>query len=111
MSVLTIADVAKSYADLEILQGVTFAIEPGEKIALIGRNGTGKTTILRLLAGLDEPDRGRVSLASWARLAYLPQTPEGPAGATVMAHVLSGAAVVHALESSIHALEHMMAFP
>ncbi len=111
MPILTVADVAKSYADLEILHGVSFAIEPGEKVALIGRNGTGKTTILRLLARLDEPDRGRVGLASWARPAYLPQTPEGPSAATVMAHVLSGAADVHALEARIHALEHLMATP
>ncbi len=64
MLVLTVTDVAKSYADLEIFRGVSFAIEPGEKVALIGRNGTGKTIILRLLAGVDEPDRGRASLAS-----------------------------------------------
>ncbi len=111
MPILTVADVAKSYADLEILHGVSFAIESGEKVALIGRNGTGKTTILRLVARLDEPDRGRVGLASWARLAYLPQTPEGPSEAPVMAHVLSGAADVHALQTRIHALEHLMSTP
>ena len=111
MPILTVTDVSKSYADLEILRGVTFSLEPGEKAALIGRNGTGKTTILRLVAGLDEPDRGRVSLAPWAHLAYLPQTPEGPADTTVLAHVLAGAADVHALEARIHELEHLMAGP
>src|SRR5688572_23491744 len=99
MPLLSVTDVFKSHADREILDGITFAMEPNERAALIGRNGTGKTTLLRLLAGLDEPDRGRISLASWARLAYLPQTPEGPAEATVLAHVLAGAADVYALEA------------
>ncbi len=111
MPVLTVTDVAKSHADLEILKGVAFSLEPKERVALIGRNGTGKTTLLRLLAGLDEPDRGRVSLAGWARVAYLPQTPEGPTETTVLAHVLAGAADVHALEARIHDLEHRMAAP
>jgi ATP-binding cassette subfamily F protein 3 len=111
MPVLTVADVAKSHADLEILKGVTFSLEPKERVALIGRNGTGKTTLLRLLAGLDEPDRGRVSLAGWARVAYLPQTPEGPTETAVLAHVLAGAADVHALEARLHDLEHRMAAP
>ena len=111
MPVLTVADVAKSHADLEILKSVTFSLEPKERVALIGRNGTGKTTLLRLLAGLDEPDRGRVSLAGWARVAYLPQTPEGPTETAVLAHVLAGAADVHALEARIHDLEHRMAAP
>ncbi|MGH2373875.1 MAG: ABC-F family ATP-binding cassette domain-containing protein, partial [bacterium] len=111
MPILTVTEVAKSHADLEILSGVTFSLEPKERAALIGRNGSGKTTLLRLLAGLDAPDRGRVGLAGWARVAYLPQTPEGPSATTVLAHVLAGAADVRALEARVQELEHLMATP
>lgn len=111
MPLLSVADLSKSHADEEIFSGVAFAIEPNERVALIGRNGTGKTTLLRLIAGLDLPDRGRISLGGWARLAYLPQTPEGSSETSVMAHVLAGAADVNALQARIHELEQRMAEP
>ncbi|MGQ0550748.1 MAG: ABC-F family ATP-binding cassette domain-containing protein [Armatimonadota bacterium] len=111
MPILTVTDIGKSHADLEILRDVTFSQEPKERVALIGRNGSGKTTLLRLLAGLDIPDRGRISLAGWARLAYLPQTPEGAPQTAVLAHVLAAAPDLHALEARIHELEHLMAAP
>jgi ATP-binding cassette subfamily F protein 3 len=111
MSLLSVTDLVKSYAGREIVGGVTFSLEPGERVALIGRNGTGKTTLLRLIAGLDVPDRGRITLAGWARLAYLPQTPEGPSATSVLAHVLTGAADVCALEARLRELEHTMATP
>ena len=111
MPILTASDIAKAHADLEILRDITFALEPGEKVALIGRNGTGKTTLLRVLARLDEPDRGRIGLASWARVAYLQQTPEGASDISVFAHVLAGAAEIHALEARARELEQQMAAP
>jgi ATP-binding cassette subfamily F protein 3 len=108
---LNVADVTKYYADWEVLRGVSFAIEANERVALIGRNGTGKTTLLRILAGIDAPDRGRVSLAGWARSAYLPQTPEGASEAGVLEHVLTGAADLRALEARMVELEHLMGRP
>ncbi len=109
--ILSVFDVAKSYASVDVCRGVTFALEPGEKVGLIGRNGSGKTTLLRLLAGLDEPDRGRVTVERWARIAYLPQVPSAAPGAEVLAHVLAGAADVQALESRLRDLEQHMAVP
>ncbi|MGH2398893.1 MAG: ABC-F family ATP-binding cassette domain-containing protein, partial [bacterium] len=94
-----------------VLSGVTFSVEPKEKAALVGRNGTGKTTLLRLIAGLDGPDRGVVTLSPWARSAYLAQIPEGSGEDTVWDHVLTGAADVQALESRLRALEAHMATP
>ncbi|HET8679590.1 MAG TPA: ATP-binding cassette domain-containing protein, partial [bacterium] len=111
MPILTVTDLAKSHADLEILSGITFSLEPKEKVALIGRNGSGKTTLLRLVAGLDEPDRGVIAWAPWARLAYLPQTPEGSSEVTVFAHVLAGAADVRVLEKRVQDLEQSMSTP
>jgi len=111
MPILTVAEIAKSHADHEVLREVTFALEPSEKVGLIGRNGSGKTTLLRLLAGLDAPDRGKVGRAGWTRVAYLAQTPEGASEATVIAHVLAGAADVRALEARLRELEQRMAAP
>jgi ATP-binding cassette subfamily F protein 3 len=111
MPLLTVRDLSKTAGDLEILREVRFDLEPGERVALIGRNGTGKTTLLRVLAGLVAPDQGQVRLARWARIAYLPQTPEGPSEATVLDHVLTGALDVRALEARLRDLEGLMARP
>ena len=111
MPILTVSDIKKVYGDQEILNGITFSLEPKEKVALIGRNGTGKTTLLRLAAGLEEPDRGSITLAGWARVAYLAQVPEGPSETDVVTHVLSGAADVQTLEERACELEGLMASP
>src|SRR3990170_7920 len=78
MPILTVSNLTKAYAGEAVLQGVSFAIEPKEKVALVGRNGTGKTTLLRLLAGLEDADAGAVTQTPWAKVAYLAQIPEAP---------------------------------
>ncbi len=75
MPVLSATDLTKSYAGIPVLRGVSVALEPGEKVALIGRNGVGKTTLLRVLAGLDAPDSGTRAVSSGAVVGYLPQDP------------------------------------
>ncbi|HEU5298485.1 MAG TPA: ATP-binding cassette domain-containing protein, partial [bacterium] len=67
MPILTVSELTKAFGGELLLEDVTFSVEPKEKVALVGRNGTGKTTLLRILGGLAEPDRGAVSLATWAR--------------------------------------------
>ncbi|MDQ7843953.1 MAG: ABC-F family ATP-binding cassette domain-containing protein [Armatimonadota bacterium] len=111
MPILTVSDVTKTYGGEVLLDAVTFSVEPKEKVALVGRNGTGKTTLLRIAGGLLDADRGAVSLASWARAAYLAQIPEGSGDMTVWAHVLTGAADVRALEARLRVLEAQMARP
>src|SRR3990170_2348818 len=111
MPILTVSNLTKAYAGEPVLQGVSFAIEPKEKVALVGRNGTGKTTLLRLLAGLEDADAGAVTQTPWAKVAYLAQIPEAPGDLTVWDHVLSGAADVHALEARLRDLEERMATP
>ncbi|HET6948521.1 MAG TPA: ABC-F family ATP-binding cassette domain-containing protein [bacterium] len=111
MPIQTVSEFTMSFGGELLLEGVTFSVEPKEKVALVGRNGTGKTTLLRIAGGLVEPDRGTVSRAPWARAAYLAQIPEGPDDATVWTHVLAGAADVHALEGRLRALEAEMSRP
>jgi ATP-binding cassette subfamily F protein 3 len=111
MPILTASNLTKTYAGEPVLRGVSFAIEPKERVALVGRNGTGKTTLLRLLAGLDDADAGAVTQSPWAKIAYLPQIPEASGDLTVWEHVLSGAADIHALEARLRDLEARMASP
>ncbi|MFP4566192.1 MAG: ABC-F family ATP-binding cassette domain-containing protein [Spirochaetaceae bacterium] len=84
MALLGIHDVHYHIAGETLLEGVSMHVEPGDRITLVGRNGTGKTTLLRIASGELTPDEGRVSLQSGARLAYLPQQiPRGLAGAAI----------------------------
>ncbi len=83
MPLLKATDLTKSFGDVTVVAGVSFALEPGEKVGLVGRNGAGKTTVLRLLAGLETPDRGTVNLRSGAVVGYLPQVPDADAGPTL----------------------------
>lgn len=80
---LSVRDLHKRYGPDPVLEGVTFDVRAGERIALVGPNGSGKTTILRVLAGRDEPDAGTIELAGSARVGYLEQQPQFPAGHTV----------------------------
>jgi ATP-binding cassette subfamily F protein 3 len=75
MALLTLADVHKKFVTQSVLEGVSFFVDTGRKVALIGANGTGKTTVLRMIAGLERPDSGSVSLLPGARVGYLPQDP------------------------------------
>lgn len=81
-----------SYGYQKLLEGATIAIEAGEKIGLVGRNGSGKTSLLKILAGLDKPDAGDVSTQRGIRVGYLPQEFELDASRTVRENIEAGAA-------------------
>ncbi|MER3439327.1 MAG: ABC transporter ATP-binding protein, partial [Chloroflexota bacterium] len=72
-TILTVSDLAKTYGARVIFEGVSFQIAEREHVALVGMNGAGKSTILRIIAGLEHPDRGTVVRASGLRITYLPQ--------------------------------------
>ena len=84
---LTAEHLSKSYGEHELLDDVTLYLDRGDKVGLIGVNGTGKSTLLRLLAGVDTPDRGRVSLDPNVQLAWLPQIPSMDGDNTVLEQV------------------------
>src|SRR5690349_1377981 len=83
-------NVQRHYGAQEVLRGVTAQIDPGEKVGLVGRNGGGKTTLLRLIEGLEKPDGGKVTLRKGTSLGHVPQTPHFPPGVTIRAWVEGG---------------------
>ena len=76
MSLITANNISKSFGPVDLFSGVSFAIPKGSRLALVGPNGCGKTTLLRILMGLDEPSGGKVSRAKAIRIGYLPQEAE-----------------------------------
>lgn len=94
MNILNIEHVSKLYGDKWIFDDISCGIQEGEKIGIIGINGTGKTTLLRIIAGAEEPDQGQVVRQNGAKLAYLTQLHEFPEEETVLSYVVSGSASV-----------------
>ena len=87
---LSAEEISKSYGTRTLLDRVSLYLDRGEKLAVVGVNGTGKTTLLRLLAGAEEPDSGRVSRDPNVRLEYLPQNPAFQGENTVLEQVFEG---------------------
>ena len=84
MNLLTIEHLTKSYTERLLFDDTAFSINEGEKVGLIGINGTGKSTLLRIAAGLEEPDEGSVVKGRSLYIRYLPQIPEFQDGETVL---------------------------
>jgi ATPase subunit of ABC transporter with duplicated ATPase domains len=83
---LQASDLTKSYDGAPLFDGLSFVLGDGERAGLVGRNGVGKSTLLRLLAGVDRPDRGAVATSAGARIGWLPQ--EAPDAATTLGALL-----------------------
>ncbi len=90
MNVLNIENVSKIFGEKRIFDDVSYGIHEGDKIGIIGINGTGKSTLLKIIAGIEEPDEGQVIRQNGLRITYLPQNPEFPEGETVAAYVING---------------------
>uniref|UniRef100_UPI0038B2BD5F ABC-F family ATP-binding cassette domain-containing protein n=1 Tax=Negativibacillus massiliensis TaxID=1871035 RepID=UPI0038B2BD5F len=90
---LNAENLSKGYSDRQLLDGCSLAVNEGDKIGLIGVNGTGKSTLLKIIAGLDFPDSGTVTRAGGVRVAYLPQNPVFSENATVLEQVMKGVAI------------------
>lgn len=92
MNILNIEHVSKVFGEKTFFDDVSFGIQEGDKIGIIGINGTGKTTLLRMIAGVEEPDSGQIIKQNGIRLAYLSQHPSFPEGATVLSYAFDGIA-------------------
>ena len=90
MNVLNLEHISKTYGEKVIFDDISCGIHQGDKIGIIGINGTGKTTFLRILAGFEETDEGQVVMQNGLRITYLPQHPEFPEGATILSYVIQG---------------------
>ena len=88
MNILNIEHVSKIFGEKKIFDDVSYGIHEGDKIGIIGINGTGKTTLLKIIAGLEETDEGQVIKQNGLRITYLPQNPEFPKGSTVLSYVI-----------------------
>ena len=111
MSIVTTNKLAKSYGAQDVFWDVSLRIARGDKIALVGRNGTGKTTLLRIIASLDTPTAGRVYRARNLRIAYLPQEADLPSQRTLYDEMLTVFADLRAQQAELRRLEQQMADP
>ncbi|PCJ98315.1 MAG: ABC transporter [Flavobacteriaceae bacterium] len=107
MNLLTVENIAKSYGELVLFEKLSFGINKGQKIALIAKNGTGKTSILNILSGKDTPDTGKVNYRKGIKISFLDQEPEFNDELTIEQTILgSGNEVIKAIADYEHALAH-----
>lgn len=103
MVLLNAEHISLSWGENTLFDDVSFALEEQDKVGFIGINGTGKSTFLRILAGMQEPDAGTITLARGARIGYLPQSPDFSEPITVLQQVFRGAATDFAEERAYEA--------
>ena len=109
MPLLTFDRLELAYGHWPLLDGASLVIEAGERIGLIGRNGTGKSSLLKIIAGLNPPDAGEVWRKPALKMAYVPQEPQFEPGHTVFEAVAEGVGAAQKLLAEYHAVAHAMA--
>ena len=118
MNLLTVENISKSYGEKVLFKGISFGINKDQKIALIAKNGSGKTSILKIIFGEDTPDTGEVNFRKGTRISFLPQEPKLNPDLTVEESILQSgnetlkiiAAYEHALENSADSDAYQKAF-
>lgn len=90
MNLITLENISKSYSEKKLVENISLGINDKEKIGLIGVNGTGKSTLLKIIAGAEIPDDGTITKANKLRIEYLPQNPYYDEDATVLEQVFKG---------------------
>ncbi|WP_409343137.1 ABC-F family ATP-binding cassette domain-containing protein [Paenibacillus sp. MBLB4367] len=109
MNLLSIESISKSYGEKILFDNASFGIDEHDKIGVIGVNGTGKSTFLKVIAGLEPPDSGTVSKGNRVTVRYLPQNPQFLEGATVLEQLYQGDSpvirTIRAYEETMAAIE------
>jgi ATP-binding cassette, subfamily F, member 3 len=108
MPLLSLDDVAIAFGAEVIVRGITLRIEPRDRLAVVGANGAGKTSVLDVIAGTLEPREGSIDRARGLRIAHLPQDAPEPTGATVLDEVLESRADLLAMHAELTRLEAAM---
>lgn len=83
MNILSVENLSRTYGERVLFEGLGFGISQGDKIALVANNGTGKSSLLNILAGLEPPETGEVVTRNGIRVSFLPQEPKLPANMTI----------------------------
>jgi ATP-binding cassette, subfamily F, member 3 len=111
MSLITVSNLSKSFGPMDLFFGVSFSIAKGSRLAIVGPNGIGKTTLLRILVGLEESSGGAIARARNLRVGYLPQEAEFDIQGTVWDACMLVFADLQACQIELHRLEEQMADP
>jgi len=111
VSIVVAEDLAKYYGAQDVFSDISFQIHHGDKVALVGANGVGKTTLLRIIAGLEAPTSGRLSMAKTLRTGYLSQKAGWQTGRTLYEEMGEVFAHLRAQQAQLHQLEEEMADP
>ncbi len=109
MTLITLDRIERRFGDVEVLTRASMRVDEGDRIGVVGGNGTGKTTLIRILAGVDDADRGTRTARRHLRIAYAKQIPELGSGTTVLSFVERGDGEFQELENRVRALEHGLA--
>ncbi|PKM93287.1 MAG: ABC transporter [Firmicutes bacterium HGW-Firmicutes-1] len=110
MTLISIENISKSYGIKKLFENISFSVTDTDKIGLIGVNGTGKSTLLKIIAGLETADSGNLSYAKGIKIEYLPQNPDYDLESTVLQQVFKGNSpsmeLIRNYEETLEAIEH-----
>lgn len=105
---LTARHITKSYGAMQVLQSVSFTLASGDRVGLVGPNGVGKSTLLRLLMGEEEADSGSFVLSAGSESGYLPQSPPDFYGQSIQDLIMQALGHLRRLQDEMHRLEQAM---
>lgn len=102
ISYLQVENISKAYGENILFENISFSLHKDEKVALIAKNGTGKTTLLNIIVGKDVPDNGKISMQKNLRIAYLPQNPDFIEENTILEQVLDSTSQMSKIINNYH---------
>ena len=106
MSIVTLNDIHVSFGTEVVLDRLALQLHPGEKVGMVGANGTGKSTILKLIIDQIQPDMGKVIKQKGLRIGYLPQEASFSGSRTVLEEMHAGVGQMVKLQEQIHDVTH-----